>query len=889
MSACPSCQATLAASDKFCPRCGASRDDTSGVTMTTPGMRVTGGVSRTVIAGGHDAIDHGALAPGATLAGRYRILSLIGRGGMGEVYRADDLTLAQPVALKFLPASLDNDPSRLQRFLQEVRLSRQISHPNVCRVYDVAEADGRHFLSMEFVDGEDLASLLRRIGRLPSDKAIEITRQLCAGLAAAHEKGVLHRDLKPANVMLDGRGKVRLTDFGLAQIEATGSAGEMAGTPAYMAPEQLDGQPATVRSDIYALGLVMHEIFSGKRVFDATTLEGLRRQHRDSSSRSLSSTVRDIDPAVERIIDRCLDRDPARRPASALAVAAALPGGDPLAAALAAGETPSPELVAAAGRADGLRPALAIASLLVLLAAIATVGWLTSSTMLYKRVTLTRSIDALEDRAREIIQRLGYTEPPADSAAYVTHDPFYLRYIAATDRSATRWQGLETTPTLFMIYRQSPRELIALVPGGRVGGTVPPEDVSGMASAWVDRQGRLVVFSAQPPQFVESPDEALEADWAAVFAEARLDMSRFTAVRPKWVPPMAFDSRVAWEGEYPSTPAVPVHIEAASFLGKPVYFNIRGPWDVPIRQSVPQPTLGNRIEQGLLLALLLALSSAAVLLARRNARARRGDARGAARIAAIVYGVLMLSWIVGADHSSNVPSEMTLLIIALGGNGLIAAAVWIVYMALEPFVRRRWPHTLVGWTRALAGRVSDPQVGRELLFGAAAGAIVAALAHAQQLAPAWLGQPPPTPGGVVPAFANVVGQVGLGIFQALFGLFLLLVLRMVLRRDWIATIALAAMAALTLLGQSQWSALGAALAIASASLMVTVLRRLGLLALTALTIVADMLATTPFTLDAAAWYAPVGFTALAMVAAIGGWGFYAALAGQPLFGHLLDD
>ena len=172
---------------------------------------------------------HG-FAPGAMLAGRYRIVALVGRGGMGEVYRADDLKLGQPVALKFLPADLERDQAARERLFAEVRHARTVSHPNVCRVYDVGElagsalsepggsreSKGRAFLTMEYIDGEDLASLLRRIGRLPAPKALDVARQLCAGLAAAHDKGVLHRDLKPANVMIDGRGQARITDFGLA-------------------------------------------------------------------------------------------------------------------------------------------------------------------------------------------------------------------------------------------------------------------------------------------------------------------------------------------------------------------------------------------------------------------------------------------------------------------------------------------------------------------------------------------------------------------------------------------------------------------------------------------------------------------------------------------------
>ncbi|MFQ5463178.1 MAG: serine/threonine-protein kinase [Phycisphaerae bacterium] len=183
------------------------------------------------------------------LTERYRIVGLLGKGGMGEVYRADDLKLRQSVALKFLPAALSKDSRRLERFHHEVRVARQVSHPNVCRVYDIGEAEGQPFISMEYVDGEDLASLLRRIGRLPQDKVLQIARQICAGLAAAHDKGVLHRDLKPHNVMIDGRGRVRVTDFGLAGfVEDFAGRDVAAGTPAYMAvvPEY------SIRGDIAA-------------------------------------------------------------------------------------------------------------------------------------------------------------------------------------------------------------------------------------------------------------------------------------------------------------------------------------------------------------------------------------------------------------------------------------------------------------------------------------------------------------------------------------------------------------------------------------------------------------------------------------------------------------
>src|SRR5207244_5331783 len=279
------------------------------------------------------SLDGGGFAPGTILGERFRIVGLVGRGGMGEVYRADDLKLGQPVALKFLPEKLASESAWIERFYAEVRHARGVSHPNVCRVYDVGEIEGRHFLSMEYVDGEDLASLLRRIGRLPPDKAVEIARELCAGLAAAHDKGVLHRDLKPSNVMIDGRGRAKITDFGLAVgVEDVTGGAEVSGTPAYMAPEQLAGRGASVQSDIYALGLVLYEVFTGRKAFDAANFADWKRKHSEEPPTAPSTVTPGLDPVVERVILRCLEKDPKARPRSVAAVAAALPGGAPLAA-----------------------------------------------------------------------------------------------------------------------------------------------------------------------------------------------------------------------------------------------------------------------------------------------------------------------------------------------------------------------------------------------------------------------------------------------------------------------------------------------------------------------------------------------------------------------------
>jgi serine/threonine protein kinase len=279
---CAKCGAKISATGRFCSSCGAAADTDTGETIVgdeadlegatvgpscppprrTPSSPAPQRASRPSSSSNpltsSDPIGGGRFTPGQIIAERYRVVALAGRGGMGEVYRAEDLTLAQVVALKFLPDALSQDAAALARFHAEVRTARQVSHPNVCRMFDIGEANGTLFLTMEYVDGEDLASVVRRIGRLSPDKATEIARQICAGLAAAHERGVIHRDLKPANVMLDGAGKIRITDFGLAGIAASIKGADVrAGTPAYMAPEQLAGRDVSTKSDIYSLGLIL--------------------------------------------------------------------------------------------------------------------------------------------------------------------------------------------------------------------------------------------------------------------------------------------------------------------------------------------------------------------------------------------------------------------------------------------------------------------------------------------------------------------------------------------------------------------------------------------------------------------------------------------------------
>jgi tetratricopeptide (TPR) repeat protein/predicted Ser/Thr protein kinase len=257
-----------------------------------------------------------SFAPGFVFAMRYRMVTRLGRGGMGDVWRADDLMLETPVALKLIRST---SQAGRERLLQEVRLARRVTHPSVVRVFDVGEADDEVFFSMELVEGQDLATLLRHAGRLAPGRVVEIARQLCAGLHAAHTEGVLHRDLKPANVLVDLGGRVRITDFGIAVPAGTPGSRTIAGTPRYMAPEQrIAGANLSPQTDLYALGVVLYELLTGH--------PPERGGPGDGEILPPSKLAPGIEPSFENVILRALSVAPGARPTSAAAFSAALPG-----------------------------------------------------------------------------------------------------------------------------------------------------------------------------------------------------------------------------------------------------------------------------------------------------------------------------------------------------------------------------------------------------------------------------------------------------------------------------------------------------------------------------------------------------------------------------------
>jgi serine/threonine-protein kinase len=829
--------------------------------------------------------------PGAVLAGRYRMVAPLGRGGMGEVWRADDLALGQPVALKFLPEPLAGDPDRLQRLRKEVALARRVSHPNCCRVYDLAGDGGRPFLTMEFVDGEDLAGLLRRVGRLPEEKAVEAARQLCAALAAVHAQGVLHRDLKPANVMLDGRGKVRLADFGLAAAAA--EAGEdRPGTPAYMAPEQLTGQPASERSDLYALGLVLYELFTGRRAFEGAG--------RDAPPSRPSRHVSGLAPAVERTILRCLEKDPAARPASAYEVLAGLPGGDPLAAALAAGETPSPRLVADAGGEGTIRPGVGLALVGVVLGGLALVALLADRVMLFRKVPLPEPPEALARGARQILERCGHTDPPADAAYYFRVDAEYFRHVLSEAPSPGRWDGLAAVrpAPVYFFYRQSPRPMASTDIASRkwvgllASDDSPPPGVPGMAGVHLDPDGRLRRLYVLPPRHSDARPTPAEPDWRGWFDPQTVgfDLARdLEPAAPRWAPPGACDRQAAWAGTLPGRPDVPVRVEAAAYRGRPVYFEVIPRWrDAGAREGGDPIIFGPPVLGPVLLA-------GVALLAARNLRRGRGDVRGAVRLGAAILAVIVGGWLVSGYHLASY--DRAQLIVAAGAGGLLAAVYGLGYLAMEPAVRRRWPWRLTAWNRLLAGRLRDPMVGRDLLIGLAVGAGRLVVLRAQWLSAAWAGVPPaplsgtgpnplefpgpPTPLGTLVSFL-VVPVIIPVLYLLLSFLFFL-----VLRREWAAWGAVwlwfvAAFAA-PLLGPSPaenvvavfWTGL-------YVGLSVFALARFGLLAMAASLLCSEMLSLVPLTADLSAWYAYQGVVAALLVAGLAGYAFLTATGGRRL-------
>jgi len=256
------------------------------------------------------------LTTGSTFAERYQIIEELGKGGMGRVYRAVDKKLKEEVALKLIKSEIASDKKTIDRFSNELKIARKIAHKNVGRMYELLEDKGTHFITMEYVPGQDLKGLIRQTGQLAIGTAISIAKQVCEGLTEAHRLGVVHRDLKPSNLMIDKEGNARIMDFGIARsLKAKGitGAGVMIGTPEYMSPEQVEGKEADQRSDIYALGVMLYEMVTGSVPFEGDTAFAIGVKHKSEIPKDPKEINSQIPDDLSRLILRCMEKDKAKR------------------------------------------------------------------------------------------------------------------------------------------------------------------------------------------------------------------------------------------------------------------------------------------------------------------------------------------------------------------------------------------------------------------------------------------------------------------------------------------------------------------------------------------------------------------------------------------------
>jgi serine/threonine-protein kinase len=675
-------------------------------------------------------------------------------------------------------------------------------------------------------------------------------------------------------------------DFGLAAVASELDASEIrSGTPAYMAPEQLAGREATAQSDLYALGLVLYEVFTGRPPFETKDFEELLRQRETRPAVTPSTIIPDLDRRIERAILRCLDPDPRNRPASPLEIAAALPGGDPLAEALAAGETPSPEMVAAAGPTEGLRPRAAFALVVCIVICLTTVLLLTPSTTVLGKLPLKVPPEELSVRARDIAHRLGFNDVPADVAEGFEFDGrLFTRQAQATAGSRTerrqQWNGLlslEPWPLSFT-HIEGPTTLTRYA---QVSFPALPFDRSvlepGRWTTTLDLQGRLLSFDRVPTSADLSRVAEREPDWAALFGAAGLDLGRFTRAAP--TPRLTVsDATEAWTGSYFDARQTPVRIEASTFRGFLTTFRVVFPWTEAPPPSTPYVPVFFDV-------FLVALG----VVGLRHWKQGRADTRGAIRFGVYAWVVIAAAVLL---HPGKSPFDY-LYPIALG----FTAAM--MYMAVEPWTRRLWPHVMITWARVLAGRWRDPVVGRDVLITVACVTSNYAFLRIAQLVAIGGGAAPYTPaaqgtfGLVVDNFASVgvmAANLTLPFYSGLgvaLGLFLMLfALNAALRKKWLAVIiALVLWFAgnpTTLL--SGWmSTLQWALEFA---FLVFLTLRFGVFASALFSSLSMLISGSMFTGDFSAWYGRTSLVATLIISIFTIFAFRTSIGRQPILRSL---
>ena len=297
---CPQCSSDIGDDFKFCKECG------TNISSGEPQPSFTKTLETPVE----------SLTRGTLFADRYEIIEELGRGGMGEVFRVEDKKINEEVALKLIRPEITSDRKIIDRFSSELKTARRISHRNVCRMFDIGEEKGKHYITMEYIRGEDLKSLIEKMGRLSDEQTITIAEQVCDGLIEAHRLGIVHRDLKPQNVMVDREGNAKIMDFGIARsIDSKNITGHgmMIGTPAYMSPEQVDGKEADQRSDLYSLGIALYEMITGKLPFEGDTPFSIALKHKSEMPQDPQLINFQLSQDLSQLILKCIEKSPQNR------------------------------------------------------------------------------------------------------------------------------------------------------------------------------------------------------------------------------------------------------------------------------------------------------------------------------------------------------------------------------------------------------------------------------------------------------------------------------------------------------------------------------------------------------------------------------------------------
>ena len=843
------------------------------------------------------------LAGERSFAGRYRILDHLGRGSMGQVYLADDLILRRTVAIKISP---DAD--------KDLNLANWVTHENLRKVFDISDHEGPRFVSMEYIDGASLHELLARpFAQLSENEKRSFARQVCDGVAAMHAKHFVHRDLKPKNVMVETTGRVVVTDFDLV-TQAFSDADRGSGTFDYLAPEQQffarpSADPELVRlyravgiseetciteqTDVYALGMMLFELFLGQPAFDFSTRDKLAKQKLEQAV--TFPPEKPLHPTVKHIIGRCLHPCPTERPTSAREVSESIPEPDP---------SFEPDSFPASDFLYEPKPAPpkrwpAILFMVILLGLLPLVA-LSERLGLPNRAGVAEQPHALRGKARTVLRHLGLPKPAGEHYGFLDQ--------RTVDQASTSGPWLrqeiagDCSGCLLFWYLFGPHRLVPEAAGHVFASSDdPPLRHPGMGRLLLDpNHGRLRSFEAVPPR--EAADT--EPDWAPFFQHAEVDPARLVPTEPTRAPARFADQRLAWHGPDPAHPGRSIRVEAASLQGHPISFQVVDA-GVHADLAAPPATLTQNLAMVARLVFCLWFTGAlvaAAYTAHGFLDQRWVDRLSAIRVALLVLGAHLVVWLLGTRHLPTA-AEMDLFRHSLAWSFYAFGVGWVAYASVECYARQTgWGANLASAIRALHGRLRDPLVGRDVLVGTGFGLAAVLLSHLYVIGAGLLSDQVPAIESLGPlAWQVLVPTIDLQL-EALRGLpATAAVAAFTVEKAILVTlVASAGITALhRLLGRRPRVTLGASLAamtflclpvatgavsdfvaaVVLASLWLVALLRFGLLPAAVATWTAGLLSNIPLTLDPSSWYLWSALLPLLIVFFTACYGVYFAFAG----------